>query len=318
MNGDLDFEKPITEIECRIKELRTFAKDKRIDFTKEIGELEKKERELRKEVFANLSAWQRAQLAKHLKRPTTLDYISMIFHDFVELHGDRYFGDDGALVGGLAFIEDQGVFVVGHQKGRDTKENLARNFGMVHPEGCRKALRVMKMAEKFSKPIICFVDTPGAYPGLEAEERGQFEAIAKNLRDMSQISVPIIVIVIGEGGSGGALNIAVGDRIMMMENSVYFVCTPQACSTILWRDSNHAKLAAEALKITAQSLLELGVIDSIIPEPLGGAHRDPAFAAQEIKKAILSNLSEIKNIEPETLLEERYKKFRKMGAFLEE
>lgn len=318
MNGDLEFEKPITEIEKRIQELQSFAKEKKIDFTKEIGELERKARELKKEVFSNLSAWQRTQLARHLKRPTTLDYIGILFEDFIELHGDRFFGDDKALVCGLAKLDGERVVVIGHQKGRDTKENIARNFGMAHPEGYRKALRLMKLAEKFHKPIICFIDTPGAYPGLEAEERGQFEAIAHNLREMSQISVPIVAIVIGEGGSGGALGIGIGDRILMMENSVYFVCTPEACSAILWGDSSKADVAAEASWITAPALFKLGVIDEIIPEPPGGAHRDPNFAAQELKKAILKNLEQIKNVAREELIQMRYEKFRKMGVFIEE
>lgn len=318
MNGDLDFEKPITEIEKRTQELRNFAKEKRIDFTKEISELERKARELKKEVFSNLTAWQRTQIARHLKRPTTLDYIGMIFEDFIELHGDRCFGDDKALIGGLAKLDGKGVFVMGHQKGKDTKENIARNFGMAHPEGYRKALRLMKIAEKFSKPIICFIDTPGAYPGLEAEERGQFEAIARNLREMSQLSTPVIIIVIGEGGSGGALGIGIGDRILMMENAVYFVCTPEACSAILWGNSSKADVAAEASWITAEALFKLGVIDEIIHEPPGGAHRDPNFAAQEVKKAIVKNLSQIKDVPREELVQMRYNKFRKMGVFVEE
>jgi len=318
MNGDLDFEKPITEIEKRIKELRNFAKGKRIDFTKEIGELERKARQLKKEVFSSLTAWQRTQLARHLKRPTTLDYIGMLFEDFIELHGDRSFGDDRALIGGLAKLDGEGIVVIGHQKGKDTRENIARNFGMAHPEGYRKALRLMKFAQKFSKPVICFIDTPGAYPGLEAEERGQFEAIARNLRDMSQVDTPIIVIVIGEGGSGGALGIGIGDKILMMENAVYFVCTPEACSAILWRDSAKADVAAEASWITAPALFKLGIIDEIVPEPSGGAHRDPGLAAQELKKAVLKNLGLIKNINKDELLQMRYEKFRKMGVFTEE
>lgn len=318
MNGDLDFEKPITEIERRIQELKNFAKKKRIDFTKEIGELEKKARDLKKEVYSNLTAYQRTQLARHLKRPTTLDYIEMIFSDFTELHGDRSFGDDKALIGGLAKLDGEGVVVIGHQKGRDTKENIIRNFGMAHPEGYRKALRLMRLAEKFHRPAINFIDTPGAYPGLEAEERGQFEAIARNLREMSEISTPIIVVVIGEGGSGGALGIGIGDRILMMENAVYFVCTPEACSAILWGDSDKADVAAEASWITAPALLKLGIIDEIIPESSGGAHRDPDLAGQEVKKAILKNLAQIKDIPIDTLVQMRYEKFRKMGAFTEE
>jgi acetyl-CoA carboxylase carboxyl transferase subunit alpha len=318
MNGELDFEKPISEIEKRIQGLRDFAKEKRIDFTKEISELERKSRDLKKEVFSNLTAWQRTQLARHLKRPTTLDYIGMLFENFIELHGDRVFGDDKALIYGLAKLDGEGVVVMGHQKGRDTKENIARNFGMAHPEGYRKALRLMKFAEKFRKPIVCLIDTPGAHPGLEAEERGQFEAIARNLREMSQIAVPIVVVIIGEGGSGGALGIGIGDRILMMENSVYFVCTPETCSIILWKNPGKADVAAEASWITAPALLRLGVIDEIIPEPSGGAHRDPGLAAQELKKAILSNLSQIRNIPQDDLVQMRYEKFRKMGAFTEE
>jgi len=318
MNSELDFEKPIADIEKRIQELKNFAKEKKVDFTKEIGELEKKARELKKEVFTRLTAWQRVQIARHIKRPTTLDYIGMCFTDFIELHGDRYFGDDRALIGGLAKLNGEGVVVIGHQKGRDTKENLQRNFGMPHPEGFRKSLRLMKLAEKFGKPVVSFIDTPGAYPGLGAEERGQFEAIARNLREMSMIATPIVVVVIGEGGSGGALGIGVGDKILMMENAVYFVCTPEACSAILWRDSSKADVAAEASKITAQALLELGVIDEIIPEPLGGAHRDPAVAGEEVKKAILKSLNELREIPKDELLERRYEKFHKMGVFLEE
>ena len=317
MNNELDFEKPIADIEKRILELKSFAREKKVDFTKEIGELEKKARELKKEVFTGLTAWQRTLLARHIKKPTMLDYIEMIFSDFVELHGDRYFGDDRALIGGLGKLEGESVVLIGYQKGRDTKENLQRNFGMAHPEGFRKSLRLLKLAEKFRKPVISFIDTPGAYPGLEAEERGQFEAIARNLREMSSIATPIVVVVIGEGGSGGALAIGIGDRVLMMENAVYFVCTPEACSAILWRDSAKAGIAAEASKITAQSLLELGVIDGIIPEPLGGAHRDPAVAAEGLKKALVKAVSELKGIPAEELVRQRYGKFRKMGVFTE-
>ena len=318
MNGELDFEKPIVDIEKRIQELKTFAKEKKIDFTKEIAELEKKAKELKKESFANLTAWQRTQIARHIKRPTMLDYIDNIFTDFVELRGDRYFADDKALVGGFAKLDGRSVLVIGNQKGRDTKENLERNFGMANPEGYRKAFRLMKLAEKFKLPIISLIDTPGAYPGMGAEERGQFDAIAKNLRDIFTIQAPIIVTIIGEGGSGGALAIGIGDKVLMLENAVYFVCTPETCSIILWRDKTKTDIAAESSQITAEALLKLGVIDGVVPEPLGGAHRDPAAACQELKKVLINHLSELENVPTHDLLEKRYEKFRKMGIFTEE
>lgn len=309
MNG-LDFERPILELERKIEELKRITSDKELMRRLE-AELEKK----KNEIYQNLTAWQRVQIARHPKRPYTLDYINYIFSDFYELHGDRLFGDDKALVSGLAKIEGQKVLVMGHQKGRDTKENLMRNFGCAHPEGYRKALRLMQLAGKFGIPIITLVDTPGAYPGICAEERGQAQAIATNLREMVTIAVPIVVVVIGEGGSGGALGIGIGDRVCVMENAYYSVISPEGCAAILWKDSSKANHAAEALKLTANELLGLGIIDEVIPEPQGGAHRNPQETAKNLKNTITKHLEELKHIPIEKLLPLRYQKFRKIGVF---
>lgn len=309
-----DFEKPIIELEKKIQELKSFISEKKIDLSSEVKKLEERLEHLRKDTYINLTPWQRVQLARHQQRPYTLDYINMIMSDFVELHGDRFFGDDRALVCGLAKIEKKKLLVMGHQKGRDTKENLKRNFGCAHPEGYRKALRLMQMAEEFGLPVVVFIDTPGAYPGIGAEERGQSQAIALNLREMMRIATPIVSIVIGEGGSGGALGVGVADRVAVMENSYYSVISPEGCAAILWKDGAKAAQAAEVLKLTGQDLLKMGIIDEIIPEPFGGAHRDPQKSGQNIKEAILRNLKELNNLTPEKLLELRYKKFRSIGV----
>jgi acetyl-CoA carboxylase carboxyl transferase subunit alpha len=312
MNG-LDFEKPIVELEKRIQELKKFISDKKIDLSSEVKRLEDKLQELKKDTYGNLTAWQRVQLARHPQRPYTLDYINMIMSDFVELHGDRSFADDKAMVAGLAKLDKRKIMVIGHQKGRDTKENLKRNFGCAHPEGYRKALRMMQLAEKFALPIVILIDTPGAYPGVGAEERGQAQAIALNLREMTAISVPIIAIVIGEGGSGGALGVGVADKVCVLENAYYSVISPEGCAAILWKDGAKAPEAAEALKLTAQDLLKMGIIDEIIPEPLGGAHRDPQKIAENLKEVINRNLKELSALDKNEFLKLRYKKFRNMG-----
>lgn len=310
----LDFEKPIAELEKKIQELRHFISDKKIDLSSEVKRLEDKLEHLKKDTYTNLSAWQRVQLARHPQRPYTLDYINLIMSDFIELHGDRLFSDDKALVCGLSKLDKQKIAVIGHQKGRDTKENLKRNFGCAHPEGYRKALRVMRLAEEFGLPVIVFIDTPGAYPGIGAEERGQSQAIALNLREMVAISTPIISVVIGEGGSGGALGVGVADRIFVLENSYYSVISPEGCAAILWKDGSKAPLAAEVLKLTGDDLLGLKIIDEVIPEPLGGAHRDPQKTAQKLKEAITKSLNELKSLSKEELLRLRYKKFRDIGV----
>ncbi|HZV81339.1 MAG TPA: acetyl-CoA carboxylase carboxyltransferase subunit alpha, partial [Geobacteraceae bacterium] len=296
-------------------ELGELSKD--MDLTKEIAKLEKKAEEMRGEIFSNLSRWQTAQIARHINRPFTLDYLNLIFTDFTELHGDRLFGDDHAIVGGPARLDGEAVMVIGHQKGRDTKEKVYRNFGMPNPEGYRKALRLMLMAQQFGLPIITFVDTPGAFPGIGAEERGQAEAIARNLREMAGLTVPIIVVITGEGGSGGALAIAVGDRVLMLEHSVYAVISPEGCAAILWSDGTKGAQAAEALKLTAKDIKELDVIDEIVKEPLGGAHRDHEAMAANLHEALTRNLAGLKGKSGEQLVEERYQKFRKMSRFVE-
>ena len=311
----LDFERPILELEKKIAELKSFTSDESIDFTAEISRLEKKLKKVKKEIFSNLTPWQRVQVARHPNRPHTLDYINLIIKDFIELHGDRSFGDDKAIVGGLGRLEGFRVVVVGHQKGRNTSQKVKRNFGCAHPEGYRKALRLMKLAEKFGLSVISFVDTPGAYPGIGAEERGQAEAIAYNLREMANLSVPIVVIVIGEGGSGGALGIGLGDRVLVLENAYYSVISPEGCAAILWKDRAKASEAARALKLTAHDLYELGLIDEVIPEPLGGAHRDFEEMAKVIKGVIVKHLKELSLRSKEKLLRARYEKFRKMGIF---
>ncbi len=308
----LDFEKPIVELEKRIEELRSFE-----GVDEEIVKLEQQLDKLKKKIFSKLSRWQIVQLARHPQRPYTLDYIPLIFDDFIELHGDRRYGDDPAIVAGIGKIEDYSVVIVGHQKGRDTKEKLRRNFGMPHPEGYRKALRVMKLGEKLGLPVISFVDTPGAYPGVGAEERGQSEAIARNIMEMAVLEVPILVFVTGEGGSGGALAIAVGDRVYMLEYAIYSVISPEGCASILWRDSSKAPQAAEALKLTSKDLLELGIIDEVIKEPLGGAHRNVKETAERIKEKILESLSILCQKPAESLIKERIEKFCKMGQYKE-
>jgi acetyl-CoA carboxylase carboxyl transferase subunit alpha len=307
----LEFEKPIVELEKKIEELNALAADG-LDIGADVATLEGRVEEMRKEIFSNLSRWQTAQVARHINRPFTLDYIRHMFTEFVELHGDRNFGDDHAIVGGLARFDGQPVMVIGHQKGRDTKEKVYRNFGMPNPEGYRKALRLMQMAEQFRLPVITFVDTPGAYPGIGAEERGQAEAIARNLREMAGLRTPIIVCITGEGGSGGALAIAVGDRILMLQHSVYAVISPEGCAAILWSDGTKGEQAAEALKPTAKDIIGLGVIDEIITEPIGGAHRDPLAMAATLKEAITRNLAELNKLSPDELVEQRYRKFRAM------
>lgn len=314
MANGLDFEKPIVELELKIAELRSLASDGSIDLSEEIKTLESRLEKIRKEVFESLTPWQKVQIARHPKRPYTMDYIHMIMVDFVELHGDRMFKDDKAIIGGFAKIDGEKFLVIGSQKGRDTKENLMRNFGSSHPEGYRKAIRLMRLAEKSNIPVIVFIDTPGAYPGIGAEERGQANSIAYNLREMTGLKIPIIVIVIGEGGSGGALGIGIGDRVYVMENAYYSVISPEGCAAILWKDRLKAPEAAEVLKLTAKDLVELGIIDGEIQEPLGGAHRDPEKAAQAVKKYIKKAVKELKDISVDKLLEMRYEKFRRMGS----
>ena len=310
----LEFEKPIVELEKKIQELKKFTSDKNIDLSSEVKRLEEKLEHLRKDTYNKLTAWQRVQLARHPQRPYTLDYINMMMTDFIEIHGDRLFADDKALITGFAKIDKRKIVVMGHQKGRDTKENLKHNFGCAHPEGYRKALRVMQMAEKFGLPVVIFIDTPGAYPGIGAEERGQAQAIATNLREMTNIATPIIATVIGEGGSGGALGVGIADKVCVLENSYYSVISPEGCAAILWKDGAKAPQAAEVLKLTGEDLLQMGLIDEIISEPMGGAHRDPQQAAANIKKMLLENLKELIALDKDELLKLRYKKFRNMGV----
>lgn len=317
MVGWLEFEKPLLELERRIDELRSFADNQNIDVARELARLEAKAGELRKQIYGRLSRWQVTQIARHPKRPYTLDYIKMLGIEFIELHGDRRFGDDEAIVGGIGFFGKRRIVVLGQQKGRDTKENLRRNFGMAHPEGYRKALRLMHLAGKFGRPIVTFVDTPGAYPGIGAEERGQAEAIAFNLREMARLPVPIVVVVIGEGGSGGALGIGVGDRVLMLEYAIYSVISPEGCASILYRDAAKAPQAAEAMKITANDLLGLKVIDEIIPEPSGGAHRNPQVAARGVGEALERCLTELESLSPAELIRQRLAKYMAIGEYTE-
>jgi acetyl-CoA carboxylase carboxyl transferase subunit alpha len=317
MSTWLEFEKPVLEIEQQIEALRSRTAERGVPASAELKELESRADQLRREVYANLTPYQRVQVAKHPQRPYTLDYISKCFSDWMELHGDRHFGEDPAIVGGPALIDERPVMVIGQQKGRGTKENLYRRFGMPNPEGYRKALRLMELADRFGLPIVTLVDTPGAYPGLGAEERGQAEAIAVNLREMAKFGVPILTIVIGEGGSGGALAIAVSDRVVMFENSVYSVISPEGCAAILWRDGKKAPQAAEALKLTAPDLERLGIIDETLPEPLGGAHRDPDAAAATLKQAILRHLDALSGVSREAAIERRLARFRGMGIYRE-
>jgi len=319
----LEFERPIEELELKIEELKRVSDGKDIDISSELKKLEKKVKDLRSEIFSSLTPWQKTLLARHPDRPYTLDYISLLTNDFIELHGDRRFSDDPAIVSGIAKLNDLSVAIVGHQKGRGTKERIYRNFGQPHPEGYRKSLRVMKLAEKFRMPVITLIDTPGAFPGIGAEERGQAEAIASNLMEMSRIRTPIIAIVIGEGGSGGALALSVADRLYMLEHSCYSVISPEGCAAILWKKSGDLgtddfSRAANALKLTAHDLLNFKIIDGIIQEPQGGAHRDPEGTAANMSEIIKSALDELRTKASGKLLEERYKRFRKMGSFTEE
>jgi len=315
MPDELEFEKPILELETRIAELR--ASENEAATRDEATKLEDRLRRLRQRVYSNLSAWQRAQIARHPKRPHALDLYKLLLDDFVELHGDRVFGDDLAIVGGLAVFEGEPVVVLGHQKGRDTRENIARNFGMPHPEGYRKALRLMQLADKFSKPIISFIDTPGAYPGLGAEERGQAEAIARNLREMAALRTPVIAVVTGEGGSGGALAIGVANRVLMLEHAIYSVISPEGCAAILWGDGAKAPEAAQLMRITAPDLQKAGVIDAVIPEPIGGAHRSWEDAAANLRIALREHLGQLRPLSGDALVQDRYEKFRRIGVFEE-
>ena len=314
----LDFEQSIADLEAKIEELRFVQDDSAVDISEEIDRLEKKSGQLTKDIYAKLSPWQISQVARHPQRPYTLDYLSLIFTDFEELHGDRAFADDHAVVGGLARFNGQSVMVIGHQKGRDTKEKIYRNFGMPRPEGYRKALRLMKLAEKFAIPVMTFVDTPGAYPGIDAEERGQSEAIGRNLYVMAELKVPVIVTIIGEGGSGGALAIAVGDAVQMLQYSTYSVISPEGCASILWKSADKAPEAAETMGITAQRLKTLGLIDKIINEPLGGAHRDHAVMAQNLKKALQDTLKQLSAMSSSELLAARYERLMSYGRFKEQ
>lgn len=311
----LDFEKPILELEQKIEEMRKYEDN--LDIADEIKTLESKVNQLRDSIFTNLTRWQRVQLARHPDRPYTMDYLHLMLDDFVELHGDRHFGDDKAIVGGLGTLGGEPVVVIGHQKGRDTKSNVYRNFGMPNPEGYRKALRLMHLAAKFRRPVITMLDTPGAYPGIEAEERGQAEAIARNLFEMSHLPVPIVVVIIGEGASGGALGIGVGDRILMFENAWYSVIAPESCSSILWRSWDYKEQAAEALKLSASDLVEQGIVDRIVPEPQGGAHRNHAIAAETLKNILREELKVLKKLKPEKLVQKRIEKFSAMGRWAE-
>ncbi len=313
----LDFEQPIAELEAKIEELRYVGDDSEININEEISRLQEKSRSLTESIFSKLTAWQISQLARHPQRPYTLDYIEKIFTDFEELHGDRAFADDPAIVGGVARLEGEPVMVIGHQKGRDTKEKLRRNFGMPRPEGYRKALRLMELAERFRLPVLTFIDTPGAYPGIGAEERGQSEAIARNLQVMADLKTPVICTVIGEGGSGGALAIGVGDRVLMLQYSTYSVISPEGCASILWKSAEKAQDAAEALGITAPRLKELELIDGIIEEPLGGAHRDPDAMARNLKQRLQSELDTLKAVPVDQLLDSRYRRLMGYGRFSE-
>lgn len=313
----LDFEQPIAELEAKIESLKHVGNDAELNLNEEIRRLEAKSRALTESIFKNLTAWQISQLARHPQRPYTLDYVEKIFTNFYELHGDRAFADDPAIVGGIARLEGRPVMIIGQQKGRDTKEKVKRNFGMPRPEGYRKALRLMQMAERFKLPLLTFIDTPGAYPGMDAEERGQSEAIARNLFVMSQLTIPIICTVVGEGGSGGALAIGVGDRMMILQYSTYSVISPEGCASILWKSADKAPEAAAALGITAKRLKELNLVDRVIPEPLGGAHRDPNIMAQSLKISLLETLEQLDAIPIDTLVEQRYQHLMKLGQFIE-
>ncbi|MEP6821424.1 MAG: acetyl-CoA carboxylase carboxyltransferase subunit alpha [Chthoniobacterales bacterium] len=313
----LDFEKPILELQRRLQELKSHSDEHSLDFEAEVESMEVKIKETRREIYDSLTAWQRVQIARHVQRPFALDYVSRCFTDWVELHGDRIYGDDRAMPCGLGKLGARRCAVITQQKGRNTKENVLRNFGCAYPEGYRKALRVMRLAEKFGMPVVCLIDTPGAYPGIGSEERHIAEAIAVNLREMMNLRVPIVAVVIGEGGSGGALGVGVADQVMIMENAYYSVISPEACSAILWKDRHHAAEAAEALKLTADDLMKLGVVDEVVAEPEGGAHRDHDMAAAHLGSAIRRNLERLSTLETDALLEARYQKFRKLGNFAE-
>jgi acetyl-CoA carboxylase carboxyl transferase subunit alpha len=313
----LEFEKPIADLEKKIDEMKEYSSGSGVDLADDVKRLEKKAEKLRKDIYSKLTRWQRVQIARHPNRPYTLDYIKHIVTDFTELHGDRLFSDDNAMICGTGMIDNVSCLIIGQQKGRDTKENIKRNFGMANPEGYRKALRLMKMAERFNKPVITFIDTPGAYPGLGAEERGQAEAIAKNLFEMSHLKVPIINIVIGEGASGGALGIGVGDKLLMLENAWFSVISPEGCAAILWRDNAKAPEAAEAMKLTASDLIKVNVIDEVILEPEGGAHSDHKKMAETVKKHILTNLAQLINMDKDQLIENRIERLSKIGAWTE-
>ena len=313
----LDFEKPLVELERQIGHLKRLARERDLTVESEIGPLEKKLTELRREIYEDLTPMQRVQVARHVRRPYTLDYLASMFTDFVELKGDRMFRNDPAIVGGWARLNGKPVVVIGHQKGRDTKENLQRNFGMPHPEGYRKSLRLMHMAARFGAPIITFIDTPGAYPGLGAEERGQAEAIARNLESMASLATPILAVVIGEGGSGGALALAMADRVLMLQHAIYSVISPEGCAAILWNDASAKERAAKALKLTSEDLLELGLVDEIIPEPLGGAHCDPDAAMRAVAQVVTRHLNELVKIDRKKLIPSRAKKYMEMGQFAE-
>ncbi len=313
----LDFEKPVAELDQKIDDLIEMNSKDGVDHSSEISRLREKRDKLAQKVYTNLSRWQRVQLARYPKRPYALDYIERLCPDFVELHGDRYFSDDHAVVCGIGTVEGVHVALVGQQKGKNTKDNLHRNFGMSRPEGYRKALRVMKLAEKFNRPVICLVDTPGAYPGIGAEERGQAEAIAKNLMEMAVLSVPVLVVVIGEGASGGALGIGVGDRLLMMENTWFSVISPEGCASILWRDAGKAEIAADAMKVTAQDLHQMGICDEIIPEPLGGAHKDYDLMAERLKSTILKELADLSSLDSSELIDRRIAKYDRIGIWEE-
>jgi len=317
MESWLDFEKPLLELEKQIRDLKSLADAGHPEITEQVEKLERIAEKKRSETYEKLTRWERVQLARHPLRPYTRDYLGMMTSQFLELHGDRLYGDDKAVIGGLAVIDGRKVVVIGQQKGRDTKENLVRNFGMAHPEGYRKALRLMQLAARFARPVVTLIDTPGAFPGIGAEERGQAGAIARNLVEMAGLPVPILVIVIGEGGSGGALGIGVGDTVLMMEYAIYSVISPEGCAAILWGDRAKARQAAEALRLTAPDLLQLGVVDGIVPEPTGGAHRDPRGAAAGLKKAIVENLDLLVRTPAPVLLERRLDKYSRMGTYLE-
>ena len=317
MYSGLNFEKPIAELEKKIEELRGFTSREDIDMSGEIKKLEDRLKKVKQEIFNNLTPWQRVQIARHPKRLYTLDYIDLMMTDFLEFRGDRLYGDDKAIVAGVAKIDKRKIVVIGHQKGKDTKENLMRNFGSAHPEGYRKAMRIMELAEKFDLPIVVFIDTPGAYPGIGAEERGQAEAIAKNLFKMCMLRTPIIIFVIGEGGSGGALGVGVGDKLYVLEYSYYSVISPEGCAAILWKERSRAPDAAKALKLTGKDLCELGIIDDMVKEPLGGAHRNPQEMAESIKTIIKKDLDNFRDVDKDKLVKKRYEKFRKMGVFQE-